>query len=298
MTSSRRTRLSLGQDDTSFRRSRTLTGSQSSNVRSANEERGALQSERLKKQSLQRRRRVILSGLAMLFVAIGGLYYLLSQYIGSVNTINFLPQTLTQQPSSQGYAATIMSFLRARPAERFRFALDDSELSQYVAQKYPEVSSVTRNGGGMGFGNFIITLRQPTVTWQVGTHQYYVDNQGVSFEKNYGPAPSVSVVDDSGASLSHGSALVSKDFLHFIGRLVALTDQSGLGNVTQATLPPGTTREIDITIQGRGFFIKTDSDRDPATEVQDMKLVVAYLDQHKLSPSYIDLRVVGRAFYK
>ncbi len=52
-----------------------------------------------------------------------------------------------------------------------------------------------------------------------------------------------------------------------------------------------------MKIGGRGYLIKTHSDRDPATEVEDLKRVVGYLEQYKISPSYIDIRVTGRAFY-
>jgi hypothetical protein len=267
-------------------------------VRSAGEERGTLQSDRLKKQSLARRRRTIVGGLLVLLALIGGLYYLLSQYDGSVRNINFLPQALTEQPPSHPYEMAILRYLEARPTQRFRFALNNEELTQYLVRASPEVGSVTSNGGGIGYGDFIITMRQPTVKWNVGSHQYFVDSQGTTFEKNYGANPTVSVVDSSGAAVVHGSAIVSKDFLHFIGRLVALTDQSGLGKVTQVTLPANTTREVDLRLEGRGYVVKTHSDRDPAAEVEDMKRVIGYLDQRQLNPSYIDVRVVGRAFYK
>lgn len=294
----RQPRLMSGQDNTSFRRSRTLTGSRSSQVVAANEKRGELQSDRLKKQSLQRHQRLLFVGLSCLTIVIGGLYYLLSQYVGSVTVTYSAASTLASQPPVSIYATAITDYLGTRPAERFRFVLNEADLSTVVAKKYPEVRSIESDGGSIGNGSFIVTFRQATISWKIGQKQYFVDNSGETFEKNFYTTPTVKVTDNSGASVTDGSAVVSKGFLRFLGRLAALTSQSGLGDVTNATLPPNTTREIDITLKGRGYTIKTHTDRDPAAEVEDMQRVIAYLDQRKLNPVYIDIRVTGRAFYK
>lgn len=294
----RQPRLMNGQDDTSFRRSRTLTGSRSSQVRAANEKRGELQSDRLKKQSLQRHQQLLFVGLCCLLAVIAGLYYLLSQYVGSVKASYSNASTLALQPPEDTYARAISDYLGTRPAERFRFALNKVDLTAAVAKKYPEVGSIESDGGSIGSGNFIITFRQATISWKIGQKQYFVDNSGETFEKNFYTTPTVKVTDNSGASVNDGGAVVGKGFLRFLGRLAALTSQSGLGEVADATLPPNTTREIDIKLKGRGYVIKTHTDRDPAAEVEDMQRVIGYLDQRKLTPVYIDVRVPGRAFYK
>lgn len=202
------------------------------------------------------------------------------------------------QPPSQAYTQAIYDYLGGRPAQRFRFVLDVGELSAAVVKKHPEVESITVFQSVSSGTEFKVMLRQPTASWKIGAKQYYVDAKGESFEKNFYPPPPVIVTDKSGASVADGSAVASKGFLRFLGRLVALTNQSGLGEVTEATLPPNTTREIDIKLRNRGYVIKTHTNRDPAHEVEDMQRVIAYLEQRKLSPAYIDIRVSGRAYYK
>ncbi len=294
----RQPRLMDGQNKGDFRRSRTLTGSISSNVRAAGEERGELQSDRLKKQTLKRHQRLLTLVLVGLLTASGGLYYLVSQYIGSAQVVYAAESSLTTQPQDRIYQEAINSFLGAHPAQRFRFALNAKELSETVSKKYPEVESITTQSESSAEAHFMVTFRQPTASWKVGAKQYFVDGNGETFEKNFHAPPPVIVTDKSGASITDGSAVASKGFLRFLGRLVALTNQSGLGDVTEATLPPNTTREIDIKLKNRGYFIKTHTDRDPAQEVEDMQRVIAYLEKRSLNPSYIDIRVSGRAYYK
>ncbi len=288
-----------GQDEVSFRRSRTLTGSKSSEVGAANEHRAELKSERLKKHELRRRRKIIFIGLILLVCIIAGLYYLISQYVNEVRLTRFLPMQVTVDPQSQRqYQNEILEYLQAHPSERFRFSLDENKLSESVGKKFPEVERVESEGGALGYGDFTVILRQPIASWKVADKQYFVDANGEAFEKNYFIAPNVNVVDNSGVSLSEGTAIASQGFLRFLGRLVALVNETGLGKVTEASLPPNTTREIDIKLEGRGYIIKTHTDRDPAAEAEDLVRVVKYLENRKIIPQYIDLRVDGRAFYK
>lgn len=290
----RQVRVADRQDNT-FRRSRTLTGSLSSAIRAAGEERGRLKSDRIKKQNLKRHQRLLLCGLAGLLAVIGGLYYLLGQYIGAVH-VTYAPEasTAVSQPPAQPYSKAVLDYLGDRPAQRFRFALNETELSTAVSRQYPEVSSVKMKSAT----DFSISFRKPVASWKIGSKQYFVDKNGESFEKNYFGDPPVSVIDKSGATVGEGSAVASKGFLRFLGRLVDLSGQSGLGEITEAALPPATTRQIDIKLQGRGYVIKTYTGRDPAATVEDMQRVIGYLEQRKIMPTYIDVRVNGRAYYR
>jgi len=295
----RQPRLMQGQDEISFRRSRTLTGSKSADVGAANERKAELKSDRLKKHELRGRRRALFVGLLLLLCVIAALYYLISQYIGTIRVTQLLPvQAVINSPSQQQYQTGIIKYLQSHPGERFRFSLNNTKLSEAINKEFPEVERIDSDGGSFGYGNFTVTLRQPVASWKLAEKQYFVDAHGEAFEKNYLNTPDVNVIDNSGASLSKGNAIASQGFLRFLGRLVALVDESGLGRVTEATLPPNTTREVDIRIEGRGYFVKTHTDRDPASEVEDLKRVAKYLEDRKITPQYIDIRVEGRAFYK
>ncbi len=295
----RQPQLMDGQDDISFRRSRTLQGTTSSNVKAANQKRAELKSDRLKKQEQHRRRRIITTALITLAVLILSVWYLISQYTVDIGTITYTPET-SRAPDDELYKKEINDYFSVRPAERFRFAINDTALTQFVSLSLPEVKNISEDGGQANKTDFKIQLRQPIASWKTGDTQSFVDDEGVSFTNNYYSNPNVVITDNTGASNSEqpGKAVVSERFLRFLGRLVALTNKSGLGEVTEASLPKNTAREIDIKIKGKPYYIKTHIDRDPAATVEDIKRVVGFLEQKKVTPVYIDVRVNGRAFYR
>lgn len=295
----RRPQLMEGQDDASFRRSRTMQGSTSSNVKTTKQKRPELSSDRLKKQQQAKLRKMILTGVVTVIALVFGIWYLASQYTVAVGEITYTPAT-TSQPDSNLYKQAIAKYLGSQPAERFRFAINQDRLTQFVSGTLPEVQSIQVNGGSSNNTDFKVTLRQPIASWKTGASQSFVDEQGVSFTNNYFAKPGVVITDNSGAKADESSnkAVVSERFLRFLGRLVALTNGSGLGTVTEASLPKNTAREIDIKIKGKPYLIKTHIDRDPAATVEDIKRVAGHLTQKNITPSYIDVRVSGRAFYK
>ncbi|MDO8335294.1 MAG: hypothetical protein Q7T74_00735 [Candidatus Saccharibacteria bacterium] len=294
----RRPQLMDGQDDISFRRSRTLQGTTSSNVKAANQQKAELKSYRLKKQQQTRRRRFYTTAIITLILLILGVWYLVGQYTVGIGTLSFSPSTTTSELKTSLYKDAISKYLGTQPAERFRFAINQARLTQFVADSLPEVKSVQVDGGSSNTTDFKLTLRQPIASWSSNNHQSYVDEEGVSFTNNYFAKPSVVITDNSGAKTDGSKAVVSERFLRFLGRLVSLTNTSGLGTVTEASIPKNTAREIDIKLKGKSYYIKTHIDRDPAATVEDIKRVVTFLEQKKITPSYIDVRVSGRAFYK
>lgn len=296
----RQPKLMDGQDDISFRRSRTLQGSTSSNVKIINQKRAKLQSERLKGQKLSKRRRQAMTVGTFLLVVAVSTWYLTSQYSTEVGSISFEPAT-SQEPEAMLYKKAIERYLTRQPSERFRFVLNEQQLNNYLAgASLPEVQRIKASGGGDHKADFSIRLRVPIASWKTSGGQSFVDKEGVSFSRNYFSNPTVAIVDNSGVigTGRAGEAVVSERFLRFLGRLLDLVDSSGLGAVTEASLPQGATREIDIKLKDRPYFIKTHIDRDPAATTEDIKRVVQYLEQRKISPAYIDVRIAGRAFYK
>lgn len=69
--------------------------------------------------------------------------------------------------------------------------------------------------------------------------------------------------------------------------------------VSKVTLPTGASREIYVDIDGwEGMFIKVNIDRETAVSAEDAARMLRYLAEHDLHPGYVDVRVVGRAYYK
>lgn len=197
------------------------------------------------------------------------------------------------------YEESINRYLGLNPAQRLRFALNEDALSSYVSNELPEVEKLTLSGmPGVAQSNVAITFRTPVAGWQMNGKQYYVDANGVVFEKNYYTAPTVQIVDESGITPEQGSAsTVGSRLLGFLGRVVAQAEGRGY-TVTKAVLPQGTTREVDIYFEGISPRVKLLIDRGAGEQMEDADRSLKYLQSRGVTPEYIDVRITGRAAYK
>lgn len=289
----RATEADLEQNYT-FRRNRTLTGSLSSNVSSAAEHTGDLQSSRTHAHHLTLQRRKIGSvlGVVLIIVAcLAGLIY-------NLTATPVVRSSAALASESVRYENAINDYLNRHPIERLRFALDNKRLDDYLRVQVPEVAQARQNGyAHPGATDFTVTMRRPIASWIIGGKQYFVDEEGIPFEKNYYETPIVQVVDQSGVQQAPGTAIASSRFLGFVGRIVAEAKLAGLV-VEKAIIPTGTTRQLEVVVQGRGYPIKLSLDRLPAVQVEDMKAAIGYFDSKQQTPQYIDVRVSGKAFYR
>lgn len=290
-------RREYGADDqnVTFRRNRTLTGSLSSQVTSAAEPSGDLQSSRTHAHHLALQRRKIMAVLgAVLLVTLflASLLYSFTAYprVSSSDSINFV--------ETRRYEDAINDYLNVHPFERLRFALDSTKLTTYLRQAVPEVALVQQDGfAKFGTTNFNLTMRQPIASWIIGGKQYFVDENGIPFAQNYYESPVVAVVDQSGVQQAAGTAVASSRFLAFVGKVVAEAQKRDTV-VQQAIIPASTTRQLEVKIEGREYPIKLSLDRGAAVQVEDMKRAVEYFESRRVTPQYIDVRVSGRAYYK
>src|SRR5690606_37394158 len=127
--------------------------------------------------------------------------------------------------------------------------------------------------------------------------QYYVDSDGVVFEKNYYDRPTVQIVDESGVSPEQGSAVVGARLLGFLGRAVAEAQGRGY-TITNAVVPQNTTREVDVHFKGIKTFVKFSIDRGAGEQSEDADRALRYLQSRRVNAKYIDVRVEGRAAYR
>jgi cell division septal protein FtsQ len=273
---------------TQYRRNQTLSGVQRTPI--ADSPRGQVHH-----LTIQRRK------IGGLFVLVLGaailLAILLTQLMAQVSVASST-KPLSSPFKGDAYEKSINNYLGLHPAERLRFALNQTALSEYVAAALPEVETVKVSGvKDVVDTQFAITFRQPVAGWQINGKQYYVDNSGVVFETNYYDSPSVQIVDESGISPSQGTTVASSRLLGFLGKVVAQAQGRGY-TVTQAILPVGMTRELDIQLKDISTRIKLSTDRGAGEQVEDMSRALNYLNSKGQHPGYIDVRVSGRAAYQ
>lgn len=280
-----------------FARNRTLTGSSSSRITSSGEMHAHLKSPRVHVHHLAAMRRRAGSLLVGALVVSGLLFFLISQYSAQVTVAgrgvtNDASMTTTYEPLIQEYFAR-------RPFERFRFATDMKEMVRFMQQNgAPEVVSLTLEPtADIAVSQAVLSLREPVAGWVVAGKQEYVDKTGTAFARNYYETPGVQIVDNSGVPITDGRTLASSRYLGFVGRLVGALNQQGY-NVEQVIIPPSTTRQIELRIKGIGYVIKCSSDRSAGEQAEDIGRVIRYLEQRKVAPQYIDVRISNKAFYR
>jgi cell division septal protein FtsQ len=277
-----------------FRRNRTITGSASSNVVSTNESNAQLKSSRVQAHDLAQQRQQLVGVLSVVLLGVVVLASLVFQFTAQV-AVRTSDVSRSLAPE---YATAVDDYLSRQPIERLRFLLREDALTDYLQSVTPEVESITSIGyGGLGKSVFVVEMRRPIAGWSIRGSQQYVDTSGVSFASNYYDKPQVQVVDNSGIQVEAGQAVASNQFLSFVGRVVGLANAKQY-TVTQVTIPQGTTRQIELKMKDVAYPIKLSVDRPAGEQVEDMARSIAWLQSHKVTPQYLDVRVSGRAFYR
>lgn len=281
-----------------FRRSRTITGSAATSVRAAGEERGQLKSPRLHEHSLRKhRRKLALYLLAALSIA-GLLWYVVASYVGTVSVATARTQPMRRGIDTATYQSLVSEYFTGRPFEQFRFALNESSFERYMLAAAPELAGASlEEGDKLGEATLTVELREPVVAWTIRGQQYFVDQAGAAFTRNYFAVPSIVVADKSGVS-SDAGVVASGKLLRFIGRVITLVNQSGVATVQAVELPTNSTRQVDFKMHGRPYIIKANLDRDPAGQAADIVSALRHVDKVELQPAYLDVRVASKAFYR
>lgn len=281
-----------------FRRNRTLTGSLLSEISSPSEHRADLKSPRVQAHTLRYRRRKLVLRLFVLLAGIAGLAWILYQSV-VLPSVTLVGVDSPSAETTQRYEKAIQDYLVARPFERLRALIDIKSLIDYLQHDYPEVQSVEPTVAFAGFGRakFSIVMRHPVVSWQAGATLVFVDSSGAAFYRNVPESPVVQVIDRTGVQATTNKVLVSNRFLEFVGKVVGYFSAQKY-TVSSVILPEGTTRQIEVKLDGVGYPVRLSIDRAAASQVEDAVRAIRYCAEHSVGPAYLDVRVSRRAFYK
>jgi cell division septal protein FtsQ len=296
-TTPRQPRLMNGQDDYTFRRSRTLTGTTSNKVKpSAEGSASQLKTPRLKEHELLMKRGRVLRLLGFTILCIAVLVLLIANFISAPPLI--FAQKSAMKPAIAIYQDSIQQYFSTRPFERFGFSLNSEQFETFMQKQHSEIQTVVVDRDWYG-GNvqLRITFRRPILVWQFKDQRFFVDDQGISFTYDHFNAPLVAVIDQSGVTPEDGNAVASQRFIRFLGKMVGAVNGNQQGRVVSVIIP-SSTREIDLKLEGREYPIKTHIDRDPLQQAEDIAHALGYFDQQGVKPAYVDVRVTGKAFYK
>lgn len=287
----RQPKMSGNGGESLFRRSRTLTGSMSSRIASATEAASQLRSPRLKEHDLRAHRRKLSAGLVIALGISLSLLGLLRGYVSRLEVVD------TQGGKAQSYVRYIDTYLNSHPLERFLPLLNTTSLNRFVVSKVPELERVDIRDSGFFSDTASVTYRTAVAKWQLNNVMYYVDKNGVAFSKKPAQEPALTIKDESGLPIAAQQKLSSSKMLTFIGKTVgALTSE--VGAVKEVVIPPATLKQVDLVLDKYPYRIRTNSDREPVGQAIDIKNAINHLNVKGITPSYLDVRVEGKAFYK
>lgn len=274
------------ENDGNYIRSRTISGYDPS----ANTQKQEIELEHVREQKKVTRRKHRRVALASLLILCGLVVFAFSQMTVMLTGVDYSDSTVSKEQDTQ-YLEIASQYLVEHPSERFSWSRRDNSLTEYIQILYPEVESVQIRGG-FGVGKLYIEIRQPVAVWKTTAGSSFVDKNGAVFEKNYYADPNITINDQS------GSGAISQRFLQFIGKIIAGVDSSGVGQVEKVAIPAGAIRYVEITLSGKSYPIKIQTDRDADAQVADVVNMVKYLEKNSITPSYVDVRVKNRGFWK
>lgn len=274
-------------DMSSYRRGTTLATFQSDKSE---------QSQRLRLHRLRQLRRRIL---ALLVVLVGVMMLgigLLMQYTGSISSVKTSDGTKLTEADQQRYIDILNKYYDENRFDRFSFVRRNSVLNAFVKQNAPEVAEIKVRSSGIMSSYISIKFRKPVAQWKSDNKTNFVDESGVVFERNFFTEPALSIEDDSGAKGVDGMA-TSANFLSFVGQTaVALQKQQLV--VQRVVIPRGAARYVEFYLYGRDYPFKAQITRNATSQASDIAVMARYVDARGIKPSYVDCRVVGKAFWR
>lgn len=222
---------------------------------------------------------------------------LISQFSGSFTEITSNATSLSSSDAAT-YKKLVDDYMSKNPFERFSFARRGTNLDSYLSDKAPEIESVEIVQSNFLLGKLKFTFRQPVAKWIASGTTSYVDGKGVVFKKNFFEQPSVAIDDNSGASVEGGDAITSSRFLSFIGQTTAEIAKQGGEIVKKVVIPTGAIRYVEFYLEDRGYPFKAQIDRYPVSQAADIVAMSKFIDSNSINPSYVDVRIAGKAYWK
>lgn len=253
-----------------------------------------LQKKRIKEQKKLARHRIYQGFMGVLILL--GLVVLLvvSQTFFTISGVRF-EKNPDKTPEISKIEGVVGDYLLKNPLQRSLISLNKTELNNYVKNKMPEVETINLSKNGLIDTAITVKMREPVAVWNMSGVPMYTDASGAIFEHNYFSDPGVTVQDDSGVPAD--AAGVSGKFLKFIGQISADLEQKGL-TVEKVTIPFGAVRYVEFKLANRPYPIKAQTDRDTDSQTNDIVNMMKYLDEHKITPQYVDLRVESKGYWK
>lgn len=201
------------------------------------------------------------------------------------------------------YQAGAEKILNRSVLNRTKFTINTQAFNREFKQEFPEVSDAAITLPLVSRRPIVtITTAQPAVILTSNNQAFVLDKRGTVIM----PASQLSssnrqslptVTDQSNLKIESGKTVLPGDYVEYI---VAVLAQLQAKQVKAESLSlPNQAHQLDVKIAGQPYYIKFSFDTDAREATGSFLAVKQKLEQDKTVPSqYIDVRVVGRAYYQ
>jgi len=244
--------------------------------------------EEAKKEKRSRRSHMFL--VTSLIVALTTVLALTQVYFDATY-VSFNDDTdkVIKQPDFDKMTALTREYLKQHPFQRINFLMNREGFRQFMTERMPEIKEAKLQKANLFTNSLSVSLRHPIASFK----NQYVDSEGVIFDNNFYSSPKLEIIDNSGAATSS----LPSSFLGFIGQVVAGLSKSGL-TTQKIVIPPGALRYAEFYLEGVSYPFKAQIDRNPGRQVSDIVNMEKYLEEKNIIPSYVDVRVEGKGYWR
>jgi hypothetical protein len=204
---------------------------------------------------------------------------------------------------SKIYSEKIQEIFSSSPTSRTKISINTHSIENAVQKDFPELSSVSVVLPVIGHTpEVVIQIAKPAILLKNNNNNFLLDNQGRVIYKitdlskyNSLSLPVVNTSVNAGISTNQ-QALSSGDvqFIEFANSQLRAQKIS----ISSMNLPVNT-RELDVNVSNPNYLIKFNLEEDPRVQVGTYLAVRQKLvSSNTTGFSYIDVRVLGRAYYK
>jgi hypothetical protein len=212
-----------------------------------------------------------------------------SATIASANTAAY------QQKAQQLFGGSFSS--------RIKLTINTAQIDAAMQTAFPELESVTTTLPLVGKTATMHVVPAKAVLADVigtGGSTVAVDARGVDISASTGSHVDTSlprVIDQSGVIAKSGHTVLPRSTVSFISAVLYQLKSQSI-TVTNVTLPLGGS-QLNVSLQGVTYVAKLNLQEDPREQSGALAATIKSLVSQQITPSqYIDVRILGRVYYK
>jgi hypothetical protein len=182
-----------------------------------------------------------------------------------------------------------------------KLTINTQKIDTQMQSSFPELESVSTTVPFIGSAATVHIVPSKAVLADViqGSNAVAIDARGVDISAAVGSHVAATlprVTDQSGTQANPGHIVLPKSTVSFITTILYQFHSQGI-TTTDLTLPAGGS-ELNIKFQGVNYIAKFNLQADAREQAGALAATVKTLNNQHIVPSqYIDVRVLGRAYY-